>query len=164
MTRWCATQDDGPVYLRLGKAGEPNLTAKAMDPWRFGKLRRLREGRDVCIITYGPIAKMAFEVADRFAEAGKSAAVVNVATLKPLDREGLARILQSYAQVVVIEECVPRALAMEVKALAWEVGGKCRIDAFTLQDEFIHCYGSHDDILAAHGLSTKQICAKLGLM
>jgi len=41
-TRWCATQEIGPVYLRLGKAGEPDLTKDALDPWAFGKLRRLR--------------------------------------------------------------------------------------------------------------------------
>ena len=36
-TRYCATQKKGPVYLRIGKAGEPNYTDKAIDPWVFGK-------------------------------------------------------------------------------------------------------------------------------
>ena len=43
-TRWCAAQEQGPVYLRLGKAGEPDFTKAALDPWVFGKIRRLREG------------------------------------------------------------------------------------------------------------------------
>ena len=96
-TRWCAAQEQGPVYLRLGKAGEPDLSKAALDPWIFGKLRRLREGRDVCILSYGPIMKRAFALAERFEAAGKSAAIVSVHTLKPLDREGLAEVLRSYA-------------------------------------------------------------------
>ena len=73
-TRWCAKQELGPVYLRLGKAGEPVLTADAGAPWEFGKIRKLREGADVCILSYGPIMKTAFEVARRFEASGQSAA------------------------------------------------------------------------------------------
>jgi transketolase len=163
-TRWCAGQDRGPIYLRLGKAGEPDLSTHASDPWVFGKVRRLREGRDVCILSYGPIMKRAFEIANRFKEAGKTAAVFSVHTPKPLDCRGLAEILTSFAQVVVIEECAPNgSIAMRVKELAWNIGATCRIDAFTLKDAFIHCYGSHDDILDAHGLGTPEVASRLGL-
>jgi transketolase len=163
-TRWCATQERGPVYLRLGKAGEPDFTSKLANRWEFGKARRLREGGDVCILSYGPIMKRAIEVADRFEAAGTRAAVVSVHTLKPLDLESLADILRSYARVVVVEECAPNgSLAMRVRDLAWTVGAACRLETFTLQDKFIHCYGSHDDILDMHGLGTDQICARLGL-
>jgi transketolase len=163
-TRWCAGQEQGPVYLRLGKAGEPDFSKAATDPWVFGKLRRLREGRDVCILSYGPIMKRAFALAERFEEGGKSAAIVSVHTLKPLDREGLTEVLETYARVVVIEECAPNgSLAMRVKELAWDAGATCRIDTFTLKDAFIHCYGSHDDILDAHGLGVPELIARLGL-
>ncbi len=163
-TRWCAQQEIGPVYLRLGKAGEPILSQDATSPWTFGKIRMLREGRDVCILSYGPITKRAFEVADRFAAAGKTTAVASVHTLKPLDRVGLGEILRRFGQVVVIEECAPNgSLSMRVKELAWEVRATCKLDVFTLQDEFIHCYGSHDDLLTEHGLSTPKICKALGL-
>jgi transketolase len=163
-TRWCAAQDQGPVYLRLGKAGEPDLTTAAPDSWEFGKLRRLRSGRDVCILSYGPITKRAFVIADKFEATGKSAAVVSVHTLKPLDRPGLADLLKYYPHVVVIEECAPNgSLAMQVKEIAWDVGAKCRLDTFTLKDAFIHCYGSHDDILDAHGLGIGEIATRVGL-
>ena len=163
-TRWCATQERGPVYLRLGKAGEPDLTKQATDGWAFGKLRRLREGHDVCILSYGPIMKRAFALAKRFAAAGKSAAIASVHTLKPLDVEGLAGILRSFKHIVVVEECAPNgSLAMRVKEFAWTSGASCRIDTFTLKDAFIHCYGSHDDILDAHGLSVADMADRLGL-
>jgi transketolase len=163
-TRWCAKQERGPVYLRLGKAGEPDFTSNAPDKWEFGKIRLLRPGNDVCILSYGPIMKQAMAVADRFEERGESTAVVSVHTLKPLDREGIAAVLSRFKKVVIIEECAPNgSLAMKVQQLGWQTGAKCTIDTFTLQDEFIHCYGSHDDILAAHGLSVPKISAQLGL-
>jgi transketolase len=161
-TRWCATQEKGPVYLRLGKAGEPDLSANAKTPWTFGKIRELRGGSDVCILTYGPIAKRAFDLADRLAATGRSAAVYSVSTLKPLDREGLTDVMRRFPHVVIIEECAPYSgLAMRFKELAWDRGATCRVDAFTLKDDFIHCYGSHDDLLAAHGLGPGDIAAKV---
>jgi transketolase len=163
-TRWCASQERGPVYLRLGKVGEPDFTSKLSEPWEFGKLRQLRPGSDVCILTYGPIVKRAIAVADRFGASGKHAAVYSVHTLKPLDHERLTCVLKTYRRVVVIEECVPNgSLAMRVRELASKVGAVCRLDTFTLQDAFIHCYGSHDEILDAHGLATANICARLDL-
>jgi transketolase len=163
-TLWCAKQERGPVYLRLGKAGEPDFTSNAAEPWVFNKIRLLRQGRDVCILSYGPIIKRAVEVAAKFEAAGQSAAIYSVHTLKPLDRDGLAGVLQRFARVVVIEECPPSgSLSMRVKELAWELQSRCAIDAFTLQDAFIHCYGSHDDLLAEHGLSTAAISRRLGL-
>ena len=70
-TRHCTTQKTGPIYLRLGKAGEPVLTKDA-EPWRLGKLRYLRRGKDVCILTYGIITKMAAEIANQLTTQGKS--------------------------------------------------------------------------------------------
>jgi transketolase len=161
-TRWCAQQERGPVYLRLGKAGEPILTNGAETPWQFGKIRKLRQGADVCILSYGPIMKQAFEIAERLEASGRSTAVVSVHTLKPLDREGIVQALQIYPHVIVIEELAPYGgLGPRVKEIAWESKATCRIDTFALDDAFHHVYGSHADILAAHGLSSKAILAKL---
>lgn len=160
-TRWCATQERGPVYLRLGKAGEPDFTSK-LPVWEFGKIRKVRDGDDVCILSYGPIIKQAFGVAAKFAERGKSTAIYSVHTLKPLDADGITDVLTRYKHVVVIEECAPNGgLAMNVERLAWKAKAGCRLDTFTLQDKFIHCYGSHEDLLAAHGLSVEAIFTKL---
>lgn len=163
-TRWCATQERGPVYLRLGKAGESDFTKHAPEAWQFGKIRQLRPGADVALLSYGPIMKRTMAVADRFEATGKRAAVFSVHTLKPLDGETLIGILRDYRDVVVIEECAPNgSLAMHVRELASIKGARARLTTFTLQDAFIHCYGSHDDILDAHGLAIEKICAELNL-
>jgi transketolase len=162
-TRWCARQKNGPVYLRIGKAGEPDLT-KGAEPWVFGKLRYLRRGTEVCILAYGVITKMAMTLADRLAAQGKSVSVVSAHTVKPLDREGIIVALKSHKHVIVIEEHVPQGgLAPQTKQIAWDIRAECRLDTFTLQDRFIHNYGSHDDLLAAHGLSVAKIAQRIGL-
>jgi len=161
-TNWCVEQTRGPVYLRLGKAGEPNLTTNALSQWEFGKLRYLKKGHDVCILSYGPIMKLAFSVAELMENVKKTVSIVSVHTLKPLDRDGIIEALMAHNHVVVIEECVPRGgLAGLVKELAWDSGARCKLDTFTLKDEFIHCYGNHTDLLAAHGLEANSIFLKL---
>jgi transketolase len=163
ITRWCATQKNGPVYLRIGKAGEPTLTSGA-EPWRFGKLRYLQRGTDVCILTYGVITKMASEIAEAYRAKGKSVSLVSCHTLKPIDRDGIAQALQSHKEVVVIEEHAPQGgLAPQTKQIAWDIQAKCKLATYTLQDAFIHCYGSHDELLAAHGLGREKILSDLGL-
>ena len=158
-TKWCAQQKNGPVYLRIGKTGEPNLT-KGADPWEFGKIRYLRRGTDVCILTYGVIAKMASTVADHLQAQGKSVSLVSVHTLKPLDREGIIEAFKRHRHVIVIEEHAPQGgLAAHTKQIAWDLRSSSRLDTFTLQDAFIHNYGTHDDLLGAHGLSVDRISA-----
>ena len=71
--------------------------------------------------------------------------------------------LARHRRVVVIEEMLPNGgLAGRVKQLAWEEKAACRIDTFTLKDEFMHLYGSHEELLASHGLSAEAILAVLG--
>jgi len=157
-TRYCATQTKGPVYLRIGKAGEPNFTENALEPVIFGKLRYLRRGTDVCILTYGVIMKLAVQVADQLQAMGKSVSLVSCHTVKPLDRAGIVQALSNHKHVIVIEEHVPQGgLAPQTKQIAWDTGAKCALQTFTLRDEFIHNYGSHDDLLAAHGLSFDHV-------
>ena len=160
---WCTTQERGPVYLRLGKAGEPDLTSRAVDAFTFGKVRYLRRGRDVCILSYGPIMKLATDLAAKFEATGQSVSVVSVHTLKPLDTEGIVEALRRHDRVVVVEEAAPYALGLRVKALAWEAQARCRIDTFSLQDAFIHTYGSPGELLTAHGLDLPTITRKVGL-
>src|SRR5262245_47868198 len=62
-TPGCATSSTGPVYMRLGKAGEPALTAQAADPSVAGKIRHLKKGRHTAVVSYGTTVGLANEVA-----------------------------------------------------------------------------------------------------
>ena len=163
-TTWCATESTGPVYMRLGKAGEPDLTKDAVDPFEVGKVRTLKRGDgDLCILTYGITMKMAFDVAARVQEkTGKTPTIVSVHTIKPLDEAGVLAALRGHERTIVIEEHVPHGgLSSRVKELAWDNGVTKELKCFTLNDEFIHFYGSYDELLARHGLEAGAIADKV---
>lgn len=162
-TRFLATKSEHPTYLRLGKAGEPDLTADAADGFEFGRLRTIRKGTDTCILSYGPTVKMALDVAGKLeSEKGESVSVISCHTLKPLDTEGVAEALRGHSRVVVIEEMVPHGgLGSRVKEIAWDSGAGCDLKCFSLKDDFIHVYGDHGDLLGAHGLSVSEIVRDL---
>ncbi len=157
-TRWCALENQHPTYLRMGKAGEPDITSGAHDPFVFGKIRYLRKGRDVCLMSYGPTLKMVLDAADRIEAGGRSVSVIGVPTIKPLDADGVAAALGSHDKVLVVEEMVPHGgLGSRVKEVAWDTGAGCVLKALSLDDDFIHCYGDHAQLLAAHRLTADAI-------
>ena len=106
--------------------------------------------------------KRAFAVAERFEATGKSAAIFSVHTLKPLDRETLIGILGIIPRRRHRRMRAERQSGHARKELAWITGALPARHVYA-QDAFIHCYGSHDDILDAHGLATEKICAELNL-
>ena len=71
-------------------------------------------------------------------------------------------MLREHKEVVVIEEHVPHGgLSSRVKEIAWETQATCRLKAYTLKDEFIHCYGTYEELLKAHGISLEGILKDL---
>ena len=162
--KYCTRQKKGPIYLRLGKVGEPTFTEIA-DPWEFGKIRYTRKGSDVCILTYGVIISLADKIAKNLDAKGIKPSLVSCHTLKPLDTEGIVKVLQNYSQVIVIEEHAPQGgLGAQVKQIAWDHQAKCLLQTFSLKDDFIHKYGSRESLLEAHGLSEKLIMSEIQKM
>ena len=92
-TRWCATKSNGPVYMRLGKVGEPNITENAIEKFQFGKIRYIKKGNEIAIISYGITVKMALDLSVELEKKGKSVSVISCHTIKPLDKVGI-KILQ----------------------------------------------------------------------
>lgn len=162
MTEYLARDNLKPTYLRLGKAGEPDLTTNGADPFVFGKLRYLKNGTGTCILSYGPTLKMVGELAEKLEADGESVSVVSCHTIKPLDFDGIVSALRSHNRVIVIEEMVPHGgLGSRVKEVAWDIRADCDLRTFSLKDEFMHIYGSHEELLDAHGLSVSHIHSNL---
>lgn len=161
-TKYCAIDSLGPVYMRLGKAGEPNLTETAIDAFKVGKIRYIRKGTDLCIISYGTMVAKALRVADMLSENGITASVISNHTLKPIDSIGISNALRTHKTVVIMEEHVPSAsLSSQIKNIAWDIQAKTELLTFTLKDEFIHYYGSHDALLEKHGISEDIVFNKI---
>jgi len=98
-----AMKHNGPVYLRLGKKGEPIVHATRPD-LRIGKAIPVRAGSDVALLVTGTLLPIAVEAAHLLAAQNIDAAVISVPTVKPLDVEMLARVFADYRRVATIEE------------------------------------------------------------
>ena len=148
--------------MRLGKVGEPNLTENAIDKFEFGKIRYLKKGKEIAIISYGITVKIAIELSIELEKQGKSVSVISCHTIKPLDKVGIKKVLNEYKSVYVLEEHVPHGgLSSRVKEIASDEQTKAELKSFTLKDEFIHFYGNHQELLEKHELSVKQILKKI---
>jgi transketolase len=70
--------------------------------------------------------------------------------------------MRQYRHLIVIEEhSVCGGLGGQVKQIAWDAGAACRVSTFSLQDSFIHDFGSPEDLWRAHGLSIDHIMGAL---
>jgi transketolase len=101
-----ATLDiDGPVYLRLGgRAEEPSVSADPDAPFRPGKAVELRTGNDVAVIACGALVEPALRAADALKQEGIGARVLNLHTLKPLDRDAILKAAAETRGIVTAEE------------------------------------------------------------
>ena len=157
-TQWCATKSTGPVYMRLGKKGEPIVTKKSVDKFKIGKIRYITKGDDVAIITYGVIISLAIKLKNNLENKGKSVSLISCHTIKPIDESGVLKMLNKHKKIIIIEEHVPHGgLSSRVKEIAFNNKIQKTIKSFTLKDEFIHFYGSYDQLLEKHGLSLNNI-------
>lgn len=95
---------DRPLYLRLGKKGEPTVHCQVPEEFVIGRGLVLRRGSDACLLSTGNMLSVALSAADELARQGISAQVVSLHTVKPLDEELLADVLDRCRVVATIEE------------------------------------------------------------
>jgi transketolase len=102
MVRW-ATATPGPVYLRLGREGGPDVFGAdyVFEPER---VIRLREGSDVLLVSTGQQTARTLEAADLLAADGISAGLIHVPSIKPVDASALADAAAAVPRVVTTEE------------------------------------------------------------
>ncbi len=98
-----AAEYEGPVYIRLGRSGVPTITDPDA-PFVIGKGHVMREGTDVTLIGCGMMVEKALEAADMLAEEGVKAAVIDMSTIKPIDRELIVEWAKKTGAVVTAEE------------------------------------------------------------
>ena len=93
---------DGPVFLRLSRMPVPTVTADA-PPFEIGKAVMLRPGRDVTIIAAGVTVGRALTAATLLSSEGVDAGVMNLSTIRPIDRDAIAQAA-SRGPIVTVEE------------------------------------------------------------
>ena len=99
-----AMQQDRPVYIRMGKKGEPVVHKGPIADFKIGKAITIEEGSDVCLLSTGNMLPEAIEAAHALKDKGISAEVVSFHTVKPLDEEKLKQAFARFKLVATIEE------------------------------------------------------------
>lgn len=100
---FAAAEYDGPVYLRFGRLAVPRIFDENYS-FEIGKAVQLREGEDVTIIATGLMVNEALIAQEELMKEGISACVVNMATIKPIDRDSIIAAAKKTGAIVTAEE------------------------------------------------------------
>jgi transketolase len=160
-TRWAtrkAAELWGPVYLRLSRDVYPDLYDESMR-FELGRGAVVREGKDVTVIACGIQVHKALEAAELFAQKGVSVRVVDMYSVKPIDRELILRCAKETGAIVCAEEHnIYGGLGGAVaEVLAW--GGAGVPTEFVGTTDTFTESGSYKDLLAKYGLDTAGVAA-----
>ena len=101
---FAAYKHQGPVYLRFGRLAVPVFHDEETFDFQIGKGEVLQDGTDVAIIATGLLVAEAIEAGKALAEAGISARIINMATIKPLDEELVLKAAQECGKIITCEE------------------------------------------------------------
>jgi len=150
-----AAEYEGPVYIRLGRSKVPVLYTEE-DAFVWGKASLLREGTDITLIACGIMVAESLRAAEELAEEGISARVLNMATLKPIDREAIVQAARETGAIVTAEEhSIIGGLGSAVAEVLVE-NEPVPMERVGVKDVFGES-GEPDQLLKKYGLTAKDI-------
>ena len=150
---------NGPVYMRFGRLAVPVINDAATYKFELGKGVTMRDGSDLTIVATGLMVNEAMQAAEALAADGISARVVNIHTIKPLDRELICKCAKETGVIVTAEEhSIIGGLGSAVEEAVTEC---CPVPVVKIgvNDEFGHS-GPAADLLKEFGLSAENIALK----
>ncbi len=150
---------NGPVYMRFGRYAVPVLFDKENYKFELGKGVQMRDGSDLTIVATGMMVSMALEAAETLAAKGISARVVNIHTLKPIDKDIILKAAKETGAIVTAEE--HSIIGGLGSAVAEVVGEGCPVPVVRLgvNDQFGHS-GKVPPLLEMYGLTPANIVEK----
>lgn len=154
---FAAAKHEGPVYMRLGRAKVPVIYKDGCD-FKIGRAHCLRDGKDATIIACGVMVAEALEATEKLASRGIEVRVLDMATVKPVDAEAIARAAEETGAIVTAEE--HNILGGLGSAVA-EVVGETRpvpMQRVGIQDVFGRS-GAPRELMERYGLTSKDVAA-----
>lgn len=147
---------NGPVYMRFGRLAVPVINDAATYKFELGKGIVLRDGSDVTIVATGLMVNEALQSAEVLAAEGISARVVNIHTIKPLDKELICKCAKETGAIVTAEE--HSIIGGLGSAVAEAVTECCPVPVIKVgvNDVYGHS-GPAVDLLKEFGLSAENI-------
>ena len=146
---------DGPVYLRFTRDKVPVLYDENTE-FEIGKGKLLRRGNDVAIIANGDTVRLAVEAAELLAAEGIEARVVDMHTIKPLDKACVESCVNEIGNIITVEDHnILNGLGSAVCEVAAELG-KGRVKRIGIQDQFGQS-APYERLLAINGVTVENI-------
>ncbi len=149
----------GPIYIRLGKGGEPVVTNPNV-PFKMDKAYPMREGNDALIISTGITLKAALDAATTLAAMGIETGVLHMPVVKPMDTETLLKMVRPVSAVVTIEEhTVIGGLGSAVAEVLAETefDSPKRFRRLGIPDVFPDQYGSQATLMKRYDITTEKL-------
>lgn len=154
-----AFSDSTPVYLRIGKKGEPQLTDPAA-PFEFGQWREMRTGSDAILLSCGTVLAEALAAGEILAAEGIAASVWNCAGVKPLDCATLES-LPDVPMLTVEEHSVVGGFGAAVAEFFADRGLARRLKRCGIPDAFLHDCGEQSHARARCGIDARSLADQL---
>lgn len=146
-----------PVYLRIGKKGEPNFH-KSIPDIKIGKGEIIKKGKDICLISTGNILLEVVKAAELLESNDINAQIVNLHTLKPLDNDLLKDIFEDFYLVATIEEhSLIGGLGSSIAEWMIDNNIQKKLIRFGTKDEFFHKLGSQKYMRDFNLLNSEEI-------
>lgn len=146
----------GPIYLRTGRPDVPKIYTGESAPFTIGKANVLRDGSDVTIIAYGLMVSSALDAADELAAKGVEARVLDMHTVKPIDREAVLAAAKETGAIVVAEEHLAHGGLGSVVAMAVAETHPVPVRYVNVGDTFGES-GSPEALLEKYGLTAGKV-------
>ncbi len=147
----------GPVYLRLGKAGEPRVHPKK-PKLKLGKGIIMRDGSDVLLLATGNQVINSLLVAQVLSKKGIAAKVINLHTIKPIDKELVLNSVKEIKYVVTIEEhSIIGGLGSCVAEVLAEGSASPILKRIGIADKFSRIVGDQEHLRNHHSLTPEKI-------
>ena len=154
-----AIEYNGPMYLRFGRLAVPVFNDAASYKFELGKGICLRDGTDVTIVATGLMVGMALDAAKILEEKGISARIINIHTIKPLDKDIILKAAKETGAIVTAEEHnIIGGLGSTVSEAVCE-GCPVPVVRLGVNDSYGHS-GKVPPLLQMYGLTPENIVAK----
>ena len=149
-------EHQGPVYLRTGRPEIPKVYTDEPAPFTIGKANTLRDGADVTIVANGLMVGTSLDAADELAKRGIEARVLDMHTVKPIDRDALLDAARSTGAIVVAEEHLAHGGLGSAVAMTLAGADPVPIEFINIGDRFGES-GTPEGLLEAYGLTAEHV-------
>jgi transketolase len=147
----------GPVYIRINRGFDRLVYENGDYGFEFDKAHTMTEGTDITIIACGACVYQAVEAAAVLKNDGIKARVVNMHTIKPIDKDAILKAVEETRRIVTVEDHnIIGGLGSAVAEVVAESGKACAFTRLGIPDCF-SMIGLHEDIMAFYKIDTNGI-------